>query len=93
MVILTATTNVGIGTTAPQKRLEVVDGTTGNSGLRLTSLTGAASVPTPVNGVLSVDPANGDVILVPGGEEKTLALEARVTELENKLNTFLAQAK
>jgi len=42
--------------------------------------------------VLSVD-INGDVILVPGGEEKTLALEARVTELENRLNTFLAQAK
>lgn len=57
--------NVGIGTTAPANRLEIVKGTAGQSGLRLTNLAGAT--PSASNGkVLSVD-ANGDVIVQEGG--------------------------
>lgn len=54
--------NVGIGTTAPANRFELVKGTAGQSGLRLTSLAGAT--PGAPNGkVLSID-GNGDVVLV-----------------------------
>lgn len=56
-------TNVGIGTTAPANRLELVEGTTGESGLRLTSLANSTAS-TSSDYVLSVDYANGDVILV-----------------------------
>ncbi len=45
--------NVGIGQNAPNNKLEITHGTTGNSGLRLTNLPNAS--------VLSTD-ANGDVI-------------------------------
>ena len=68
---------------------------TGESGLRFTKLT-SASTPfaNPGNAVLSVDD-EGDVILVPANNnnEKILALEARIAELENKLNTLFVQAK
>lgn len=58
-------TNVGIGTTTPDSRLEVVQGTAGQSGLRLTSLAGSTAG--SANGeVLSID-SNGDVILVEDG--------------------------
>ncbi|MCX6199755.1 MAG: tail fiber domain-containing protein [Bacteroidetes bacterium] len=62
----TGDTKVGIGVTAPAKRLEINDGTTGFSGLRFTSLTSATG-PTGANpgtGVLAVGPS-GDVIYVP----------------------------
>lgn len=58
-------TNVGVGTTTPDNRLEVVKGTAGQSGLRLTSLAGSTAG--SANGeVLSID-SNGDVILVEDG--------------------------
>ena len=40
-LILGAGANVGIGTTAPANKLEITQGTAGNSGLRLTNLTSA----------------------------------------------------
>ncbi|MBL4587130.1 MAG: tail fiber domain-containing protein [Flavobacteriales bacterium] len=57
-------TNVGIGTTTPDNRLEIVRGTGGIniSGLRLTSLVGSTAA-VSTGEVLSID-ANGDVILV-----------------------------
>ena len=56
------TANVGIGTTTPDNRLEVVKGTSGASGLRLTSLAGSTAG-APNGEVLTID-SNGDVILV-----------------------------
>ena len=58
----TVTANVGIGTTTPDNRLEVVKGTSGASGLRLTSLAGSTAG-APNGEVLTID-SNGDVILV-----------------------------
>lgn len=59
-----ANTNVGIGTTTPDNRLEIVRGAQGSniSGLRLTSLLGSTPA-SPTGGVLSID-ESGDVILV-----------------------------
>lgn len=45
--------NVGIGTATPANKLEITQGTAGNSGLRFTNLPNAA--------VLKTD-ANGDVV-------------------------------
>lgn len=57
-------TNVGIGTTTPDNRLEIVRGAQGNnvSGLRLWSLVGSTP-DSPTGAVLTID-GNGDVILV-----------------------------
>jgi trimeric autotransporter adhesin len=52
-IVLGNAVNVGINTTTPANKLEITQGTAGNSGLRLTNLTNA--------GVLSTD-ASGDVI-------------------------------
>jgi hypothetical protein len=59
--------NIGIGASTPQNKLEITQGTAGNSGLRFTNLT-ASSTAAPSSGkVLSVN-ANGDVVLeVAGG--------------------------
>ncbi len=42
--------NVGIGTITPQNKLEITQGTAGNSGLRLTNLTSAALLATNASG-------------------------------------------
>jgi len=66
MTILNNSGNVGIGTSAPNNRLEVTHGTSGNSGLRFTNLL-STTVPiaNPGTGVLSVN-SNGDVVYVNG---------------------------
>jgi trimeric autotransporter adhesin len=53
-----ATGNVGIGTNAPANKLEITQGTAGNSGLRLTNMTSAQ--------VLGTN-ASGDVVASPLG--------------------------
>ncbi|MFC6268014.1 hypothetical protein [Frigoriflavimonas asaccharolytica] len=49
-VILGNGANVGIGTATPNNKLEITQGTTGNSGLRLTNLTSAAFLGTNSTG-------------------------------------------
>ena len=67
---------VGINTINPTNRLEITEGSSGNSGLRLTNM--PANIITPIanpgTGVLSVD-NNGDVIYVPGGSGAITASE------------------
>lgn len=54
--------NVGIGTNAPNNTLEIVQGTNGNSGLRLTNLTGASLLGTDANGdVITTNPLLGTI--------------------------------
>jgi hypothetical protein len=62
-IVLGANANVGIGTSAPANKLEITQGTTGNSGLRFTNLT-SSSTASAVNQTkfLTVN-AQGDVIL------------------------------
>ncbi|MBS1651335.1 MAG: tail fiber domain-containing protein, partial [Bacteroidetes bacterium] len=68
MILGSNSINVGIGLSAdpsgPQNKLEIFKGTLSNplSGLRLRDLAGASPLPSN-NQVLSVNPANGDVIL------------------------------
>jgi hypothetical protein len=59
--------NVGIGASSPANKLEITQGTAGNSGLRFTNLTSSSSATTASSKVLGVN-NNGDVILtnVPG---------------------------
>jgi trimeric autotransporter adhesin len=63
-LILGSAVNVGIGTTAPNARLEIDNTTTGTSGLRFTRLLSTSTPSTANNVALSVNPT-GDVILVP----------------------------
>ena len=57
-------TNIGIGTTSVNAKLEVNSGTSGVSGLRFTQFTNnSASIANPTSKVLSVD-SDGDIILV-----------------------------
>jgi hypothetical protein len=60
-------TNVGIGTASPANKLEITQGTEGNSGLRFTNLTASSAATTASSKVLGLN-SNGDVILtnVPG---------------------------
>ncbi|MBS1651587.1 MAG: tail fiber domain-containing protein, partial [Bacteroidetes bacterium] len=68
MILGNNNVNVGIGLSAdpsgPQNKLEIFKGTLSNplSGLRLRDLAGASPLPSN-NQVLSINPANGDVIL------------------------------
>jgi hypothetical protein len=59
--------NVGIGTTSPANKLEITQGTAGNSGLRFTNLNAASAATTSASKVLALN-STGDVILtnVPG---------------------------
>ncbi len=59
------TINVGIGTSTPQNRLEIVSSAINTSGLRLKNLTSTSPTVAANGKVLSVA-TNGDVILVPG---------------------------
>ncbi|HXB11296.1 MAG TPA: tail fiber domain-containing protein, partial [Bacteroidia bacterium] len=70
MVLGNYLVNVGIGTSAPTNKLEIVNANTpGNSGLRLTSLTATSA---PNGSVLSIDPTTKDVILVPASSGGTI---------------------
>ncbi|CCH02971.1 hypothetical protein FAES_4972 [Fibrella aestuarina BUZ 2] len=62
-LVLGSNVNVGIGTSAPARKLEVVSGTAGSSGLRLTNLTTAnpGTIATATR-FLTVN-AQGDVVL------------------------------
>jgi hypothetical protein len=59
--------NVGIGTTAPTNKLEIKQGTAGNSGLRFTNLNSSSLATTSASKVLGLN-STGDVILtnIPG---------------------------
>ncbi|MVM36442.1 bZIP transcription factor [Spirosoma sp. HMF3257] len=61
-VILGAGANVGIGNTAPGNKLEITQGTTGYSGLRLTNLTSSFVPASAASKFLTVN-ASGDVYL------------------------------
>lgn len=67
--------NVGIGNTAPQNRLEITHGTSGNSGLRFTNLTSSSSAGSPSGKLLSVN-SNGDVVLQAGGDGSETIVQA-----------------
>jgi hypothetical protein len=59
--------NVGIGATSPANKLEITQGTAGNSGLRFTNLNSTSTATTSASKVLGLN-STGDVILtnVPG---------------------------
>jgi hypothetical protein len=59
--------NVGIGTTTPANKLEITQGTAGNSGLRFTNLNSSSSASASASKVLGLN-SSGDVILtnIPG---------------------------
>lgn len=69
-IVLGASANVGIGTSAPQNKLEINTGVTNSSGLRFTSLTSesssvvslAVTLANPIVKVLTVN-SSGDVVL------------------------------
>ena len=58
---------MGIGTTTPANKLEIMEGTAGNSGLRFTNLNSSSAATTSASKVLGVN-STGDVILtnIPG---------------------------
>ena len=60
-------TNVGIGTASPANKLEIKQGTAGNSGLRFTNLNSSSAATTSASKVLGLN-STGDVILtnIPG---------------------------
>jgi hypothetical protein len=81
-VVLGNNANVGIGTSAPQAKLEITTGTGGVSGLRFTNLTSANTASTSTNKVLTVDNA-GNVILAnysSGGREAAVDALWKKTE-------------
>jgi hypothetical protein len=57
--------NIGIGTTTPNNKLEITQGTAGNSGLRFTNLL-STSTPITGNGKFLTVSSNGDVVLSDG---------------------------
>jgi hypothetical protein len=58
--------SIGIGTATPQNKLEITQGTAGNSGLRFTNLNSSSTAAASSGKVLSVN-ANGDVVLEQAG--------------------------
>lgn len=69
-VRLLSSGNLGIGTTTPNNKLEINQGTAGNSGLRFTQLNSTSATTTGNGKMLSVN-ATGDVILVDGGSSSS----------------------
>lgn len=63
--------NVGIGDTSPGNKLEITQGTAGNSGLRFTNLTSTDTGSIANGKNLSVNPS-GDVILVPAFRQRVV---------------------
>ncbi|WP_332368756.1 hypothetical protein [Spirosoma telluris] len=68
-LVLGAGANVGIGNSAPANKLEITQGTTGNSGLRFTNLTSAITATQSTNQFLTVN-SSGDVVLALVGGSK-----------------------
>ncbi len=62
-VVLGANANVGIGTSAPNNKLEITQGTNGNAGLRFTNLPSGTSVGRATTDKFLTVNENGDVIL------------------------------
>ncbi len=62
-VILGSSANVGIGNTAPQNKLEITQGTSGNSGLRFTNLTSSSTASVLNQTKFLTVNAAGDVVL------------------------------
>ncbi|OJW79025.1 MAG: hypothetical protein BGO59_10230 [Spirosoma sp. 48-14] len=80
-VILGYSANVGIGTSAPANKLEITQGTNGNSGLRFTNLTSANIPVISTNQFLTVN-ANGDIVLALVGGSKGAFRQASIDSLE-----------
>ena len=86
-LILGSGVNVGIGNTAPANKLEITQGSAGNSGFRFTNLT-SASPATALNQTkfLSVN-ASGDVILASSNGSARLGAENWTLAEESLQNT------
>jgi hypothetical protein len=63
---------VGVGTRTPNNKLEITQGTAGNSGLRFTNLLSTSATTTSNGKTLTVN-ASGDVVLVDGGSLSTVS--------------------
>jgi hypothetical protein len=82
--------NVGVGVLTANNKLELNQGTAGNSGLRFTQLTSASTAGSAGSKVLSVD-ANGDVVLVTDSGTGSISTLAPATATNTIDNTNFAQ--
>jgi collagen type VII alpha len=82
--------NVGVGVLTANNKLELNQGTAGNSGLRFTQLTSASAAGSTGAKVLSVD-ANGDVVLVTDSGTGSISTLAPATAAATIDNTNFAQ--
>ena len=83
-MVVTSTGNVGIGTTGPNNKLEVTQGTAGNSGIRMTNLPNVGALGTNVSGdIIAATAATTPNIYSVDG---TLAANRTVTQGTNSIN-------
>jgi collagen type VII alpha len=82
--------NVGVGVLTANNKIELNQGTAGNSGLRFTQLTSASTAGSAGAKVLSVD-ANGDVVLVIDSGTGSISTLAPATIAATIDNTNFAQ--
>ena len=91
-LILGSGVNVGIGNTAPNNKLEISQGSAGNSGLRFTNLTSGTTPSVSTNQFLTVN-ASGDVVLALVGGSKgafrTAAVDSSVAAGWSLVGTIL----
>ena len=91
-MVLGSGVNVGIGTSAPNNKLEISQGSAGNSGLRFTNLTSSTTPSVSTNQFLTVN-ASGDVVLALVGGSKgafrTAAVDSSVTSGWSLVGTTL----
>ena len=83
-MVVTSTGNVGIGTIAPANKLEVTQGTAGNSGIRMTNLPNAGALGTNASGdiIAATASTTPNIYSVDG----TLAANRTVTQGTNSIN-------